>query len=406
MRQLIFLLVVLALGWWGYGCLAVPLAGVEKGAASANDGGVMPAAATPGAVTRLDQMLTPAAAGPLSAGTGKGTADPAPAPLLAIVPALTDLLPRIQQREPAAVSLGWMAVASRGGEDRRQLLEALTPATDDFATQLASLGVDNSFLHSTDGRTLAAKVQATAMALPDPDAVAAGSKLLGLTLRGRIERAHTEARAFVDELYRQHRIRVDRWLCDPANVASARSYTIAKGDSLAGISSKFRREKILVEDGTLAVLNRIHNLNAVQVGQKIKVPVDPIHAVIEKRSYAMAVYVGDHLLRLYWIGHGENDRTPVTEFTVGEKQPQPSWTAPNGEVYPYGHPKNILGEYFIKFRHDSYTGFGAHGTPMPETICTMSSMGCIRMLAPDIAELFKILPRGARVAVRATESLR
>jgi lipoprotein-anchoring transpeptidase ErfK/SrfK len=33
-------------------------------------------------------------------------------------------------------------------------------------------------------------------------------------------------------------------------------------------------------------------------------------------------------------------------------------------------------------------------------------MGCIRMYAPDIAELFKLLPVGSKVVVRATESLR
>ena len=201
--------------------------------------------------------------------------------------------------------------------------------------------------------------------------------------------------------------RVDRcWICNPANVAGARSYTVGSGDSLARIAAKFRRQDIKVESGTIAVLNRIHNPNLLQVGQQLKIPVAPVVAVVEKRSYAMMLFVGEELLRLYWIGHGENDRTPVTEFTVAEKQPRPQWTAPDGNVYPYGHPKNILGEYFIKFRHPQYTGFGAHGTPMPETICTQSSMGCIRMFAPDIAELFKILPRGAKVVVRASESLR
>ena len=37
---------------------------------------------------------------------------------------------------------------------------------------------------------------------------------------------------------------------------------------------------------------------------------------------------------------------------------------------------------------------------MPETIGTMSSMGCIRMYQNDIAELFRLLPRGATVEVR------
>ena len=84
------------------------------------------------------------------------------------------------------------------------------------------------------------------------------------------------------------------------------------------------------------------------------------------------------------------------------KQARPDWTSPDGNVYAYGNPKNVLGEFFIKFGHPQYSGFGAHGTPEEDTICTESSMGCIRMFAPDIAELFKLLPRGAKVIVRDT----
>ena len=243
-------------------------------------------------------------------------------------------------------------------------------------------------------------------ALPDAEAVTAGTQLLTLMLRGRITKADSQARAFVDEVYKLHRVRVDRWLCDPGNIAGSRSYTVASGDSLARIAQRFRKEGLKVEDGTLAVLNRIHNPNSLQVGQKIKVPASPIVGVLEKRSFGFAIYVGEHLLRLYWVGHGAEDHTPLVEFTVGEKQPQPPWTAPDGHVYPYGHPKNILGEYFIKFLNDTYTGFGAHGTTLPETVCTMSSAGCIRMLDADIADLFKILPRGAKVVIRASESIR
>ncbi|HEU4419442.1 MAG TPA: L,D-transpeptidase family protein [Planctomycetota bacterium] len=401
MRRLFFLLVLATLGWWGYGW--------ANGAEASRDGKPVPpggAQSTPTAP--LDAPLT----NMLSVGQDQQVQkhspepDAEPPPAAPVMPGLAELLPRINQREPAAVSLGWVAVATQAGTPPPELLAALAAPGKDFASQLQALGADNSFLHSAEGRALAASALAAAMALPDAEAVAAGSQLINLSLRGRIDRAHTQARACVDEAYRKHRVRADRWVCDPGNVAGSRSYTIGDGDTLGKVASKFRREKIPVESGTLAVLNRIHNENAVQVGQKIKVPVDPIHAVVEKRSFSLAVYVGDSLLRLYWIGHGEHDKTPVADFTVGDKQPRPQWTAPNGEVYAYGDPRNILGEYFIKFRHASYTGFGAHGTPMPDTICTMSSMGCIRMLAPDIQELFKILPRDAHISVRATESLR
>lgn len=397
MRAFLFgLLVAGAAFWWS------PWRGGESGAAAAA-GGVESPAAGGGAV--LESMLE----------QGRSETLPAPAQPLRISgptdepvkgPDVGALLVRLEQHEPAAIGAAWAAVGRGRGPDTPRLLQALTPTADDFATMLAALGPDNSFLHSAEGRGLAMKVAALAFAMADPDATTAGTQLLNLMLKGRILREDQAQRALVDEVYKQHRVRVDRWLCDPANVAGARSYTVAKNDSLARIASKFRKEQIRVEDGTLAILNRIHNPNALQVGQKIKVPVAPIHAVLEKRSFSLAVYVGEHLLRLYWVGHGEHDRTPITEFTVGVKQPRPDWTSPDGQVHPYGDPKNILGEYFIKFLNDTYVGFGAHGTPMPETICTMSSMGCIRMHAADIEELFKLLPMGAKVVVRATESLR
>ncbi|MCU0863289.1 MAG: L,D-transpeptidase family protein [Planctomycetes bacterium] len=413
MRAFVLGLLVAALVWWWSGASARD---------SAAAGGAVPpgAPSTPAAgAAEMASLLPRPAAAPTAAGNqpvasepltaGAGTPAPAPAeppPAAASGAALDELLPRLQRREPAAIAAGWAVAAAGVPADRDRVLPALKPAGDDLVALIEGLGPDNAFLHSAEGRGLADKAVTAAMALPDPQAVVAGTALLERMLRGRIQKQDQQARLFVDETYRQHRIRVDRWLCDPTNVAGARSYTIAKGDSLARIAQRFRKEGLAVEEGTLAVLNRISNPNSIQVGQKIKVPVAPITAVLEKRSFGFAVYSGDQILRLYWVGHGANDRTPVTEFKVGDKQPQPAWTSPEGEVYGYGHPKNILGEYFIKFLHESYTGFGAHGTTLPDTIGTMSSMGCIRMYDADIAELFKILPRGAKVIVRATESLR
>jgi lipoprotein-anchoring transpeptidase ErfK/SrfK len=374
------------------------------------DAAAAPGANAPGAGAGVESMLD---GGPSPGAASSPSPSPSPTQPLRITPpaatgvaGLDELLPRLQQREPAALRLGWLALARGAGPDTKTVRDALVPLADDFAAMLAALGPDNSFLHSAEGRGLATKVAQAAFAMSDPEATTAGTQLLDLMLKGRILKEDTAQRALVDDVYKQHRIRVDRWLCDPANVAGARSYTVAKGDSLARIASRFRKEKIQVEEGTLAILNRIHNVNALQVGQKIKVPVAPIRAVVEKRSFSFAVYLGDQLLRLYWIGHGENDRTPNATFTIGVKQPRPDWTSPNGEVHPYGDAGNILGEYFIKFLNDTYVGFGAHGTPMPDTICTMSSMGCIRMYKQDIEELFKLIPMGSKVEVRATESLR
>jgi len=320
---------------------------------------------------------------------------------------LDDLLALVAKGDSEAISTAWATVASGNlGRDYDRVVRALAPRAEDFSSQLAALGVNNSFLHSQAGRDAGKKVLAVAMALPDAEAVKAGSQLVYLMTRGRIERGDLAVRAAVDDAYSQHRIRVDRWTCNPSNVAGARSYVVKPGESLDVIARKFRREGIKIEAKTIALLNRISNANLLRSGQHLKIPVAPVSAVLEKRSFGLMVFVGDELIRLYWVGHGEHDRTPVTEFTVIAKQEKPDWTAPDGNVYPYGSSENILGEYFIKFGHDQFSGFGAHGTPMKDTICTMSSMGCIRMFDENIAELFDILPRGAKVVVRSTESIR
>jgi lipoprotein-anchoring transpeptidase ErfK/SrfK len=345
------------------------------------------------AATVASEELPPASSPPASS--------PPPA-----APVVAGLLAKLSAREPGVVQAAWTALAVGAGPDAPALAKALQPAGDDVAAALAALGPDNACLHSAEGRAMVATASALVQGRPDAEALAFGTQLLGVLLKGRILQSDTPARAAVDAVYKQHLVRVERWLFDPANVAGCRSHTVASGDSLARIASRFRKEGIKIEDGTLAIVNRIHNPKALAVGQKIKIPAAPLVAVLEKRSFALAVYLGEHLIRMYWVGHGANDHTPVTEFTVGPKQARPDWTAPDGQVYGYGHPKNILGEYFIKFLHESYVGFGAHGTPQPETIGTMSSMGCIRMYAPDIEELFRLLPVGSKVVVRATESLR
>ncbi|MEC9047219.1 MAG: L,D-transpeptidase family protein [Planctomycetota bacterium] len=390
-------LIVAALAWWGYGKWTESealLSGPARVAAPSPSSGE---AAGPAESLSMSDLL----------GEGGARGVPAAAPLAEAAPPppsdVVELIQRLKQRDPAAVGLAWLAIAAdRLGAQREQVLELLRPAGDGFDDHLAALGPHNGFLRSVEGRAAARAATTAAMALPDAQAIDAGTALLYRMACGRIARTDLEWRKVVEEARVQHRIRVDRWLCNPTNVAGARVYTVKPGDSLARIAKRFRREGVKVEAGTIAVLNRVSNPNSLHVGQSLKIPVAPIKAVLEKDSFALMIFVGDQLLRLYWVGHGANDHTPVTEFEVTAKQPRPDWTAPDGNVYAYGHPKNVLGEYFIKFGHPQYSGFGAHGTPEEDTICTESSMGCIRMFAPDIAELFTLLPRGAKVIVRDT----
>lgn len=327
---------------------------------------------------------------------------PQPAPLAeGVVPAAS-----LATASAADIGACWRELADAATAPGRRAavaaaLGALPVATLEQA--MAKLGATNATLRSDEGRQVVQRAAELAASLPDEQSVVALSRLVERLMQGPVDRTNPLERGAVDQVYDMLKQRVDRWVCNPSNVTRARSYKVQSGDSLARIAARFRKEGVLVEEGTLQVLNRIRNPKALQVGQQIKIPVDPIQTVVEKRSYLMAVYLGDVILRLYWVGHGAGDNTPLVEFRIADKLKEPQWYSPvDGNVYPYGHPKNILGKYFVKFAHDAHPGFGAHGTPMPETIGTMSSLGCIRMLDPDIEEFFLLIPRDSKVVVRAT----
>lgn len=405
MKQFVLGLIVAALAWWGYGKWTggEVFAQLGGGRVSAPGGESADVPGSGGAGATMQDVLGAAQPAAPDAASGGGPARSS-GELAGGERAgdLEALIAKIERRDAAAIAEGWLVLAGgRVGEGRAALVEALRARGADFSAQLEALGPHNGFLRSSEGRAAARAAIAAVASLPDDEAIRAGTQLIRRMAGGRIELEDKEWRLVVDEARGQHRVRVDRWLCDPTNVAGARTYTVKSGDSLDRIASRFRRQKVMVEPGVIAALNRISNPNSIRAGQTLKIPVEPISAELQKRSYALMVFVGDQLFRLYWVGHGANDHTPVTDFVVTAKHARPEWTAPNGRVYPYGHPDNVLGEYFIKFGHPQYTGFGAHGTPEEETIGTQSSMGCIRMFAPDIAELFRLLPRGAEVRIRA-----
>lgn len=404
MRQFLVGIVIAGFLWWAFGGdLFARMAGAEPAPASGVAGRAADASAGVGGVrpepaaVQLRDLVAP--------GAEREAVPTGPVP-----EDFEATLTAIASREAEGLDRGWALLAGPvlgcpqlAGAPRQRLAAALAQAAaNDPQSLLVQLGSGNSFLHSEEGRTYGKRVLASFASLPDAQAIGPGSRLLELATRGRIEKGDDAAAAFVDTAYRQHRGPVDRWLCNADNVQGARSYVVQRGDALAKIAARCRKEGLLVDDGTLQILNGIAQPERIQPNQHLKVPLDPILTVVEKRSFTLCVYVGELLLRLYWIGHGAGDKTPLAEFTIGNKQPKPQWTAPDGNVYAYGDPRNILGEYFVSLLASGHQGFGVHGTPEPDTIRTMSSMGCIRMLAPDIAEYFRLVPRGTRLMVRAS----
>lgn len=364
---------------------------------------------------RAPEVVAPAAA---ASGSGAGTSASAPAstmqaPLQApgaqVVESATTLAAATAADALAAGRLAdvpqpFVLLQSAAGVERERLAAALI-ATADRAEPSAGvqlLAGHNAFLQTEEGRRIGQRILDKVTATEPTVRVELLSRLLEACMRGPIEKTDTEAHAFADEVWRRQQVVLRQTVLDPAKLTGARSYTVRPGDVLDRIARKFRDDGCLVEAWTLAAFNRIDDPGRLRAGQVLKVPVDPIRTVVEKNSFLMAVYVGDVIFRLYWIGHGADDRTPEATFRVVAKQEHPDWYAPDGRVIPYGSPENVLGDYFVKFEHPSYTGFGCHGTSQPESICTRASAGCIRMHDADIEDFFRIVPRGTEVEIRAS----
>ncbi len=170
----------------------------------------------------------------------------------------------------------------------------------------------------------------------------------------------------------------------------------------------------IVKDQGLAVdwrfilrINGIREARNVRAGQRLKLISGPFHAVIDKSTYQLDLYLGraPNLVYVasYPVGLGEFNSTPTGLFQVREssKLIDPGWTNPRTRrYYASKDPENPIGERWIGLQgldehNRDLSGYGIHGTIEPESIGRQSSMGCIRMLPEDVEIVYEVLVEGA-----------
>ncbi len=182
----------------------------------------------------------------------------------------------------------------------------------------------------------------------------------------------------------------------PAGSKDSIIYQVQPGDYLSKLAAKFNCPYRLIMQ-----INGIKDPRKLRVGQRLKILASPsggpmqMNILVDKSEFRLSVYLNGHFLREYQVGIGQHDFTPSGEFTIGERLEKPEYRG-----HKYGDPKNILGNYWITLENDKYPGLGIHGTSEPESIGTKSSLGCIRMRNEDVGELYRIIPKGTRVAIR------
>jgi lipoprotein-anchoring transpeptidase ErfK/SrfK len=175
----------------------------------------------------------------------------------------------------------------------------------------------------------------------------------------------------------------------------AATHVIETGDTLYEIA---RAHAITFE--LLARINEISEPNRLMAGQRIKVLHGPFHAVISKSEHRMDVFLADVLVRSYPVGLGTNGGTPPGTWRVRGKLENPDWTDPQThQYYAAEDPNNPVGERWLGLEGVSgeavgRTGFGIHGTIDDGSIGRDQSMGCIRLSAEDVAEVYELLTEG------------
>jgi lipoprotein-anchoring transpeptidase ErfK/SrfK len=129
----------------------------------------------------------------------------------------------------------------------------------------------------------------------------------------------------------------------------------------------------------------------------------PAVILINRGGFQLSLYKNLKLAKTYPIAVGQVGlETPAGLYNIENKAVNPAWHVPNsawagslaGTVVPPG-PSNPIKARWMGI----YAGAGIHGTDATGSIGTNASHGCVRMLIPDVIELYDQVPVGAPVYI-------
>ncbi|MFH1247939.1 MAG: L,D-transpeptidase family protein [Candidatus Omnitrophota bacterium] len=171
----------------------------------------------------------------------------------------------------------------------------------------------------------------------------------------------------------------------PKNV----SYEIKKGDTLTRIAKEFKT--------TVELIKKSNNIasDTIYPGRKIKVWVAPFSILVDKSQNTLVLKSENEIVKSYIVATGVNNSTPIGNYRIVNKIPNPTWYKA-GAVVPPGSPDNVLGSFWMGF---DLAGYGIHGTVDPQSLGTQITQGCVRMSNKDVEELYIIVGTGTQVTI-------
>ena len=129
----------------------------------------------------------------------------------------------------------------------------------------------------------------------------------------------------------------------------------------------------------------------------------PTFITIDRAAFQLRFWQNLKLVKTYTIAVGQAGlETPAGEYTIDDKQVNPSWHVPDsdwagdlaGQVIPPG-PADPIKARWMGF----YNGAGIHGTDEISSLGTAASHGCVRMSISDVEELYDQVPLGTPIYI-------
>ncbi len=171
-------------------------------------------------------------------------------------------------------------------------------------------------------------------------------------------------------------------------------YQVEPGDSLGKLARHYGTTKELIK--------RSNGLKSdvIRVGQNLRIWKGVFSVFVNKSQNILTLKSGEEIVKIYHVATGRDKKdndTPVGAFKIASKIPNPVWFKPGGQPVPPESPENELGSRWMGF--DINPHYGIHGTIHPEAIGEHATAGCVRMLNPDVEELFDLLPIGTKITI-------
>jgi hypothetical protein len=129
----------------------------------------------------------------------------------------------------------------------------------------------------------------------------------------------------------------------------------------------------------------------------------PTYITVDQSEYKLRLFVNLKQVKSYGVAVGGSGYdTPTGLHSIQDKQIDPTWNVPTsswagdlaGQSIPPG-PSNPLKARWMGI----YNGAGIHGTDDTGSIGSAASHGCVRMLVPDVIDLFDRVEVGTPIYI-------